>query len=254
MAASSTEYKRGTRIVVTDDLPGVPEGTPGKVGRAVGLTLTRYRVRFDNEVEFTSVAADKLVRADEWNDFRERREAERAAAAEQAARQAAAAAEASAAPTAPAADAPAEDSPAADPRLAALMAKSKAAKAAKGVVDDSPAEAPAPAPAPAAAPTPAEPAAAEPASAGGGDVDPRLAALTARSRAARKEAGVDVDAEPADARSREGPSSPPAKPAPPGAPRAAPAPADDLPQGYFPVDNRVAELLARIESGDVTAG
>ena len=33
-----------TRIVATTNLPGVPEGTAGKVGRSVGLTLTRYRV------------------------------------------------------------------------------------------------------------------------------------------------------------------------------------------------------------------
>ena len=34
MAAASTEFKRGTRVVVTDDIPGGPEGTGGKVGRA----------------------------------------------------------------------------------------------------------------------------------------------------------------------------------------------------------------------------
>ena len=80
MAATKTEFKRGTRIVLTDDIPGVPEGTGGKVGRAVGFTLTRYRVRFDNAVEATSVAADKLVLAADWETFRAEREAAREAA------------------------------------------------------------------------------------------------------------------------------------------------------------------------------
>ncbi|GEM_PF-357814 len=248
MAATSTELKRGTRVVVTDDIPGVPEGTAGKVGRAVGFTLARYRVRFDNKVEVTSVAGDKLVPASEWDAYRETREAERAAAAEAAAT----AARAPAGVPAPAAAPAAEGDSGVDPRLAALMAKSKAAKEGKGIVDEAPAPAPAepaPAPAPAAEATPATPTAA------GGDstdasMDPRLAALTAKSRAARVEAGVDLDAEdnaPAD----EPAPAAEAAPAPAAAPEAAAPEGPDLGDGYFPVDNRVADLLGKVNSGEL---
>lgn len=125
-ATDTTTLKKGTRIVATTPLPGVPEGTAGKVGRSVGMSLVRYRVAFDNGAEMTSVAASKLVAEDEWDDFRENRERAAAEAAGRAARPA----------EAPAAEAPAADeagggSPA-DDRLAALLARSKAAREKKG--------------------------------------------------------------------------------------------------------------------------
>jgi hypothetical protein len=116
----TTELKKGTRVVAVDDLPGVPEGTAGKLGDAVGLTLIRYRVDFDNGERLTSVTHTKLVPEKEWDDFKANREA----AAEKAA-------EAAAAP----AEAPADDGGdgggsdgATDDRLAALLARSKAAR------------------------------------------------------------------------------------------------------------------------------
>lgn len=123
-ATDTTTLKKGSRIVADTPLPGVPEGTAGKVGRSVGMTLVRYRVAFDNGTEMTSVAASKLVPEDDWDEFKETREREAAEAAERAARPAEAAGAA-----APAADAPDEGggSPA-DDRLAALLAKSKAAR------------------------------------------------------------------------------------------------------------------------------
>ena len=239
MAASSIEFKRGSRVVATDDLPGVPEGTGGKVGRAVGFTLTRYRVRFDNKVEMTSVASDKLVAARDWDTYRSDREVQREAAVEAAAQAAALAALSPAQAPAPTAEAPpAEEAGGGDPRLAALMAKSKAAKASMGISE--------PDPPPAAAP-PVETAAA--AETGTGDaIDPRLAALSAKSRSARSAAGVDLDAEAASAPAPDpepvaavakAPSSPP-KPSTP-----------TMPDGYFPVDNRVADLLAGVTSGEI---
>ena len=136
-----------TRIVATTTLPGVPEGTAGKLGRSVGLALTRYRVAFDNGVDITSVTHTKLVKEDEWDEFREQREADAVAAA--------------AGETA-AAEPQAEDegggSPA-DDRLAALLAKSQAAKAEKE-----------PPPEPEAAASP--------------PADDRLAALLAKSKTA----------------------------------------------------------------------
>ena len=108
-----------TRIVATTKLPGVPEGTAGKLGRAVGLTLTRYRVSFDNGVDISSVTHFNLVKEDEWDEFREQRDdaesdGEAAAAGGTAEAEADDKDEGSASP--------------ADDRLAALLAKSKAAK------------------------------------------------------------------------------------------------------------------------------
>ena len=119
MATDTTTLKKGSRIVVTEALPGVPEGTPGKLGRSVGMHLVRYRVAFDNGTSFNSVAHTKLVPEGEWESFQEEREAAVAKAA----------AGASAAVEAPAAadenaggDAPADD------RLAKMLARSKAAR------------------------------------------------------------------------------------------------------------------------------
>ena len=41
-------YSRKDRVEAARDLPGVPEGTPGRVVMVTGLTWIRYRVRFDN--------------------------------------------------------------------------------------------------------------------------------------------------------------------------------------------------------------
>lgn len=48
---ADTEYSRKDRVVAAQDLPGVPEGTPGTVVIVTGLSWIRYRVRFDNGVE-----------------------------------------------------------------------------------------------------------------------------------------------------------------------------------------------------------
>lgn len=48
---ADTEYKRKDRVVAAQDLPGVPEGTPGRVVMVTGLSWIRYRVRFDNGPE-----------------------------------------------------------------------------------------------------------------------------------------------------------------------------------------------------------
>lgn len=118
MATDTTTLKKGTRVVVNTDLPGAPEGTAGKVGRAVGMAITRYRVAFDNGASFNSVAADKLVPEKEWDDYQANRE-EAEAAAKAKAETAAAAPEDGGGD---AAAAPADD------RLAALLARSKAAR------------------------------------------------------------------------------------------------------------------------------
>ena len=123
MAETVTKYKKGTRVVATEDLRGVPEGTPGNVRIPVGLTWLRYRVTFDNGADVGSVGHGKLVPEGEWENF----QVNRARLAEEAEANAAAAAEA-------AKNAPAkEEAPAGggDDRLAALLARSKAARDAK---------------------------------------------------------------------------------------------------------------------------
>ena len=49
--ATAVEYRGKDRVEAAHDLPGVPEGTAGKVLIVTGLSWIRYRVRFDNGVE-----------------------------------------------------------------------------------------------------------------------------------------------------------------------------------------------------------
>ena len=111
-----------TRVVATTKLPGVPEGTTGKVGRSVGLRLARYRVAFDNGVNLSSVTHRKLVCEDEWDEYQEQRQA---TAEAEAAGKTTEEEEETGDSGSP------EAAPPADDRLAALLAKSKAAKAKK---------------------------------------------------------------------------------------------------------------------------
>jgi hypothetical protein len=48
---ADTEYSRKDRVEAAQDMPGVPEGTPGHVVMVTGLSWIRYRVAFDNGVE-----------------------------------------------------------------------------------------------------------------------------------------------------------------------------------------------------------
>jgi hypothetical protein len=142
-----TPFKKGTRVVATTDLPGVPEGTAGRIGVGAGLVTPRYWVEFENGVEMGSIIHKRLVREKDWPAFqaardqaaaaeaeRAARAAERAAAAEQAAADGDAAAEAGEATADAEGDGGEKAASAASPaddRLAALMARSKAARAAK---------------------------------------------------------------------------------------------------------------------------
>jgi hypothetical protein len=63
------------RVVATVDMPGIPEGTAGKVIFPVGLTWIRYWVRFDNGVVRGSLDRKKLARPKEWAELVRRREA-----------------------------------------------------------------------------------------------------------------------------------------------------------------------------------
>jgi hypothetical protein len=63
------------RIVATADMPGIPEGTTGKVIMPEGLTWIRYWVRFDNGVVRGTIDRRKLARPGEWAELVRRREA-----------------------------------------------------------------------------------------------------------------------------------------------------------------------------------
>ena len=104
------------------------------------------------------------------------------------------------------------------------------------------------APAPAERPSPAQ-----------GDtstVDPRLAALTAKSRDARKSLGVDIDAEvvidDTSGEVSDKGTSPetevPVADTDPDPTEESAAPMAELPDGYYPPDNRIADLLSSIRA------
>jgi|SoiMethySBSTD1v2_1073268.scaffolds.fasta_scaffold277613_1 hypothetical protein len=67
-------FRKGERVIATAGLPGVPEGTTGKVKLVNGLTWTRYWVFFDNGIDMGSIDNTKLVRVKDYDAFKERRE------------------------------------------------------------------------------------------------------------------------------------------------------------------------------------
>lgn len=62
------------RVVATDDMPGIPMGTTGRVIFPEGLTWIRYWVRFDNGVVRGTIDRSKLARPGEWAELVRRRE------------------------------------------------------------------------------------------------------------------------------------------------------------------------------------
>lgn len=62
------------RVVATSEMPGIPEGTTGKVILPEGLTWIRYWVRFDNGVVRGTIDRSKLARPGEWAELVRRRE------------------------------------------------------------------------------------------------------------------------------------------------------------------------------------
>ena len=72
----TSPIRRHQKVVATINLPGVPEGTPGKVRVANGFAWYRYWVDFENGVELGHVDHGNLVRAGDWVRFQvERAEA-----------------------------------------------------------------------------------------------------------------------------------------------------------------------------------
>ncbi len=224
MAPESSTLKKGTLVVLIADLPGVAAGTSGRVGRAIGIKTTRYRVSFDNGVESLSVPEGKLVSPAAWAYIQ--------ANAVEVSNGHLNHVPASAVPIA-AATTPAEPAPVKD------LSRPPVDKPPEPTVD---------APAPAEGPSPAQ-----------GDtstVDPRLAALTAKSREARKSLGVDLgpevviddtSGEVSDQDTAPETEVPVAETDPDSMEERA-APMAELPDGYYPPDNRIADLLSSIRA------
>jgi hypothetical protein len=66
---------RKERVVASNDMPGIPAGTGGKVTIVEGFTWVRYWVRFDNGVIRGSVNRANLARPAEWAELQRRRAA-----------------------------------------------------------------------------------------------------------------------------------------------------------------------------------
>jgi len=62
------KFKRKQKVVVVNDLPGVPVGTIGKVYYEAGIKWFRYHVAFENGVELSNVDGNDLVTEDEWDE------------------------------------------------------------------------------------------------------------------------------------------------------------------------------------------
>ena len=74
-AALEDEFRRNERVVVLDDLPGIPAGTAGKVLLVDGLSWIRYRVLFENGEDRGSLDASVLARPQDFERRRAAREA-----------------------------------------------------------------------------------------------------------------------------------------------------------------------------------
>ena len=78
----ASTYKRGQKVKVVDDLPGVPAGTAGKIALANGFAWRRYWVRFANGVVLGHIDHGKLVRSKDYERFLVARDREAIEAAE----------------------------------------------------------------------------------------------------------------------------------------------------------------------------
>lgn len=76
----STRIRAGAKVRATVDLPGVPQGTAGKVAMSNGLTWLRYWVRFENGELLSHLDHDEIVISRAWDQFFRAQEAAAAAA------------------------------------------------------------------------------------------------------------------------------------------------------------------------------
>lgn len=77
-----TPFRTGEKVITTGDLPGVPEGTRGKVKLVNGLnTWIRYWVKFENGTLLGQISQLDLVRPDMRDAWQARAESLASAAA-----------------------------------------------------------------------------------------------------------------------------------------------------------------------------
>jgi hypothetical protein len=58
--------KRHAKVRAVSDLPGVPDGTKGKVLQVTGVTWIRYRVLFEDGVEIGLLDGRHIIGAKDW--------------------------------------------------------------------------------------------------------------------------------------------------------------------------------------------
>jgi hypothetical protein len=74
-AATIDRFRRGETVKTLDDLPGVPQGTRGRVELVSGFAWTRYRVLFENGVDIGSIDGSALARPKQFDEALARRSA-----------------------------------------------------------------------------------------------------------------------------------------------------------------------------------
>lgn len=73
LLSTDVPLKRKQKVVATTDLPGVPEGTHGKVLLVNGFEWVRYRVLFDNGIDLGTLDRKYVGTPDEYEDLVRRR-------------------------------------------------------------------------------------------------------------------------------------------------------------------------------------
>jgi hypothetical protein len=72
-APTIDRFRRGETVKTLDALPGVPEGTRGRVELVAGFAWTRYRVLFENGVDVGSLDGSTLARPKQFDEALTRR-------------------------------------------------------------------------------------------------------------------------------------------------------------------------------------
>lgn len=65
-ASDQGRFSAHEKVVLTEDVPGVPAGTRGKVMLRTGFNWIRYRVRFENDVEVAWLEDHQLANPKEY--------------------------------------------------------------------------------------------------------------------------------------------------------------------------------------------
>jgi hypothetical protein len=76
MAATLTDndvLRKGEKVVAASSMPGIPEGTGGKVFMVSGFEWIRYWVRFENGQVRGSIHRHELCRVRDWPELQARR-------------------------------------------------------------------------------------------------------------------------------------------------------------------------------------